>query len=150
MPGQRPAVRIGAEAALIVGVHGDAVRGRVSAELREGVAVVVEAVDRQDHRPRRPVRQPGAPRHGRAVERGLGPGRTAGEQPDPGEQERHDAKRPADHPAAGAAAGAGAGSGRPSSCQISSGRRPDCRSVRTVIARLRLASRSPFESAIRL
>ena len=144
----RPAagIGVGAEAALVVGVDRDAAARGIGAELLEGVAVVVEAVDGEDHRARRRLggsqsrrgRRAGSTPGGGAVLHASSRGRRSGARSE---------RRPAPAHPTGAA---GAGSGRPSRLQSSSGRRPDWRSVRRVTARLRLASRSPVESAIRL
>ena len=143
----RPAAGIGvrAEAALVVGVDRDAAARGIGAEGFEGAAVVVEAVDREDHRARRTFGQPVAPRQARRLERRRRR-RAARHDAEGHDQERDPAGRRCAHPTGAA----GAGSGRPSRLQSSSGRRPDWRSVRRVTARLRLASRRPVESAIRL
>ena len=140
-------IGIGAEARLVVGMDRDAAARRIGAELLEGVAVVVEAMDGEDHRARRRLARP---RRDAAHAGGSAPGGGVVLQAIKGkaDQEKRDPlrRRRPHHPAGTA----GAGSGRPSSRQISSGRRPDWRSVRRVTARLRLASRSPVELAIRL
>jgi hypothetical protein len=56
-----------AEAALVIGVGSDAVRGEDRAGPAEGVRIVVEAVEREHDRVGLPIREPGAQRQHRAV-----------------------------------------------------------------------------------
>ena len=75
VPGQRPRVAMRAEARLVVGLDQDPVGGGIAAEIGEGGAVVVEAVQRHDHRPRRCRRRPACDRDrpaGTSRRRGAG------------------------------------------------------------------------------
>src|SRR5579883_1625102 len=78
----RPAAAPGraAEAALVIGVGGNAGGGPSGAGRGKGVGVIVEAVERQDHRAGLAAREPAAERQRRAVggDEGVGHERRAG------------------------------------------------------------------------